>query len=134
MLEGRNWHGAAGASDQILAELRAVATAELPEGYLRLLSASDGGEGPLPVNPFNLCLDPARDVIARLAEGGHEDLDGFLIFGGNGGGEYLAFDMRHGAPWSIVTIDLVAGPASAELVAPDFVHFIDLIGVEPPDA
>lgn len=133
LLEGRDWHGAAGASDQILAQLRAVAPAELPEGYLQLLSVSNGGEGPLPVNPFNLCLDPASEVVARLADGGHgqPEFDGFLIFGGNGGGEYLAFDTGDGEPWPVVTIDMVAGRASAEVVAPDFDRFIELIGVEP---
>lgn len=135
MLEGRDWHCAAGASDHILAHLRAVAPAELPERYLQLLSASDGGEGPLPVSPFNLCLDPASEVIARLADGnsGQLEFDGFLIFGGNGGGEYLAFDMRHGAPWPVVTIDMVAGRGSAEVVAPDFDRFSDLIGLEVPN-
>ena len=125
-----------GASAQTISDLRAAAPKGLPASYVQLLSVSDGGEGPLPVNPFNLCLDPAQEVIARLANGNYaqSDLDGFLIFVGNGGGEYVAFDMRHGAPWPVVTIDMVAGPASAEVVATDFDRFIDLIGVEPTDA
>lgn len=133
MLEGRDWYPAAGASAQIIEDLRASALEELPGSYLQLLSVSNGGEGPLPVDPFNLCLDPADEVMARLGNGnyGQPDFDTFLIFGGNGGGEYLAFDMRHGAPWPVVTIDMVAGPESAEVVATDFDTFIDLIGVEP---
>lgn len=136
MLEGRDWYWMEGASAQTIQDLRAAAPDELPASYVQLLSVSDGGEGPLPLNPFNLCLDPAHKVIARLANGnyGQSGFNGFLIFGGNGGGEYLALDMRRGAPWPVVTIDMVAGPASAEIVATDFDRFIDLIGVEPTDA
>jgi hypothetical protein len=131
MLEGRDWYRMEGASAQTIEDLRAATPDELPESYVQLLAVSDGGEGPLPVTPFNLCLDPAREVIARLASDNYNqpDFEGFLIFGGNGGGEYLAFDIRQGVPWPVVTIDMVAGPASADVVAPNFDAFIDLIGV-----
>jgi hypothetical protein len=123
-----------GASAHTIAALRSAAPYELPESYVQLLSVSNGGEGPLPVSPFNLCLDPVEGVIARLANGndGQSDFDGFLIFGGNGGGEYLAFDMRQGKPWPVVTVDMVGGGSSAEGVAPDFDKFLDLIGVQQP--
>ncbi|WP_324750427.1 SMI1/KNR4 family protein [Sphingomonas sp. LY54] len=136
MLEGRDWYRMEGASVQAIEALRATAPDELPESYVQLLMISDGGEGPLPVSPFNLCLDPAREVIARIADGNHAQpaFDGFLIFGGNGGGEYFAFDMRLGAPWPVVAIDMVAGRESAEVVASNFDRFIDLIGVAPSDA
>ena len=133
MLEGRDWYTVPGAPAEVIEALRAAAPGELPRSYLQLLSVTNGGEGPLPVNPFNLCLDPAEEVTARLGNGdyGEPDFNGFLIFGGNGGGEYLALDMRHGAPWPVVTIDMVAGPESADVVATNFDTFIDLIGVEP---
>ena len=110
--------------------LRAAAPAGLPESYLQLLSESDGGEGPLPVSPFNLCLDPVREVLARLSNRnyGQPEFDGFLIFGGDGGGEYLALDMRQGTPWPVVAIDMVAGSDSAEIVTTDFEEFVQLIG------
>ena len=132
MFEARDWHAAAGASASAIEELRAAAPITLPEGYLRLLSFSNGGEGPLPVNPLYFQLDAVDWVLAGLASSNHgrPDLEGFLIFGSNGGGEYLALDTRHGAPWPVVTIDMVAGSDSAEVVAPDFDNFIDLIGVE----
>jgi hypothetical protein len=132
MLEGRDWYRVEGASARTIEDLRAAATERLPKSYIQLLSVSNGGEGPLPVDPFNLCLDPAEDVISRLA--GQSAFDGFLIFGGNGGGEYLALDMRNEGPWPVVTFDMVAGPASAKVVAADFDTFTDLIGVQPPAA
>ena len=124
-----------GASAQTIRALRDAAPADLPEGYVKLLSTSNGGEGPLLINPFNLCLDPAEEVIARLTgtNYGQRAFDGFLIFGGNGGGEFVAFDTRQGAPWPVVTIDMVAGQETAELVASNFDKFIDLIGIEPTE-
>jgi hypothetical protein len=129
MLEGRDWYWMEGASAQALDGLRAAAPKGLPDSYVQLLSLSDGGEGPLPVLPFNLCLYPANEVIAGLTDSSYQ---GFLIFGGNGGGEYLAFDTREGAPWPVVAIDMVAGPSSAEVVASNFDTFIDLIGIRQP--
>jgi len=61
-------------------------------------------------------------------------LDGFLIFGSNGGGEYLAFDLRKEAPLPVVMIDMVAGPSSAKLVASDFDAFLGLVGRDPEDS
>jgi hypothetical protein len=135
MLEGRDWYRMAGASAQSIDELRAAAPSELPQSYLALLSYSDGGEGPLAVQPYNLVLDRIEEVIARIANRnyGQPEFDGFLIFGGNGGGEHLAFDTRRGVPWPVVSIDMVVGRDSAEAVARDFDNFLDLIGVGPPN-
>jgi hypothetical protein len=132
MLEGRDWLTASGAAADELSRLRAVAPHDLPERYLELLAFSDGGEGPLPSQPYNLCLDSAGTVAETIESENHgqADLQGFLIIGGNGGGEYIAFDTRNGAPWPIVTIDMVAGGGSAEVIAPDFDTSYDRIGVE----
>ena len=125
-----------GASAQNIEDLRIAAPNELPESYLALLSFSDGGEGPLSVQPYNLVLDPAQEVTARISNGnyGQPEFDGFLIFGGNGGGEYLAFDMQVRAPWPVVSIDMIGGRDTAEVVARDFDSFIELIGIEWPVA
>ena len=84
------------------------------------------------ISPYNLCLDPAKIVADAINSDndGRADLMGFLIFGGNGSGEYLAFDARSGAPWPIVAIDMVAGGDSAEVIATDFATFYDRIGME----
>ena len=49
MLEGRTWYPAPPAARDRLEQLRQAAWVELPESYYRLLSFSDGGEGPLPI-------------------------------------------------------------------------------------
>ncbi|WP_421580913.1 SMI1/KNR4 family protein [Shinella sp. M31] len=132
MLEGRNWTGENGATSDDLARLRLAAPENLPQRYLDLLAFSDGGEGPLPVSPYNFCLDSVTTVTATIASSNHgqADLDGFLIIGGDGGGEYIAFDLRSGRPWPVVSIDMVAGGDSAALIAADFNAFLDQIGRE----
>lgn len=136
MLEGRDWLRVIGATSEELSHLRAAAPRGLPERYVDLLASSNGGEGPLRVNPFHLQLDAAAVVVETINSDNHgqADLQGFMIFGSNGGGEYLAFDTREVAPWPIVMIDMVAGVGSAEVVAPDFDSFYGLIGVEAEDA
>ncbi len=133
MLEGRDWFAAPAAQAEVLDLLRQISPVELPASYLRLLALSDGGEGPLPAPPFPLCLDPSAEVIEAL-QSGRTGSDGFLVFGGNGGGEYLAFDIRGQEPWPVVHIDMVAGSESSEAVAPDFDSFSEMIGHEPDTA
>ncbi|RJG55925.1 hypothetical protein D0Z70_07800 [Sphingobium terrigena] len=132
MLEGRDWYAVSGATAEALTQLRMVAPESLPARYLNLLAFSDGGEGPLAVQPYNLCLDSAMTVAETInsENNGQADLQGFLIFGSNGGGEYLAFDTREEAPWPVVVIDMVAGGNSASVIAPDFDAFYDRIGFE----
>jgi hypothetical protein len=125
LLQDREWHARPGASREILNELRDAAPAELPDSYYALLAETNGGEGALPIDPFNLCLDTAEDVIHAFK---NPSFDGFVAFGGNGGGELLAFDVRSSSPWSVVSIDMVAGAESAKQVAPSFDEFLKLIG------
>lgn len=132
MLEGREWVGASGATLEDLARLRLVAPANLPQRYFEFLAFSDGGEGPLAISPYNLCLDSASTVATTIASRNHgqADLKDFLIIGGSGGGEYIAFDLRGGVPWPVLSIDMVAGGDSAELIAVDFDTFLEQIGRE----
>jgi hypothetical protein len=133
MLQGRDWFAAPAAKTELLEQLRQIAPVDLPDSYFALLAASDGGEGPLPTSPYTLCLDPSADVIDALRSG-RTGSDGFLVFGGNGGGEYLAFDLRGLKPWPVVAIDMVAGAETAETVAPDFDSFTKMIGREADTA
>ena len=132
MLEGRDWFAVGGATVEELSRLRMAAPRDLPKRHLDLLAFSDGGEGPLPRPPYNLCLDAAGTVAETVESKNHGQLDlqGFVIIGGNGGSEYVAFDTRSGTSWPVVTIDMVAGGSSAEVIASDFDTLYDLIGVE----
>ena len=58
------------------------------------------------------------------------DAFAFMFFGSNGGLESIAFDIRVGPPWRIVTVDQVAGAESATAIAPSMAAFIEAIGLE----
>ena len=53
------WHQLPGATCATLDALRAVAPRVLPDEYYQLLSVSNGGEGPLLVEPLSFVLDAA---------------------------------------------------------------------------
>ena len=51
MLETRDWFSKPPASEDELAEIRQALPSTLPPVYFDLLAETNGGEGPLPVNP-----------------------------------------------------------------------------------
>jgi hypothetical protein len=82
------WVGAPPASESALQELAEAVTFKLPEAYVELLRASNGGDGFLPVQPYCLCLWPAEEV--RRSHDGYEvsrDAPGLFAFATSGGGE-----------------------------------------------
>ena len=58
-LDSLDWYKVQGASPRAIEHLKSVAPFNLPESYLSLLRYSNGGEGPLAVQPYNFCLDSA---------------------------------------------------------------------------
>jgi hypothetical protein len=95
VLEDREWHGAEGASSAAVVLLNSVAPVDLPESYYSLLSFSNGGEGPLPVQPLWLSLYPAAEVVQIERDGTFREFFAKLfVISGNGGGEAVAFDLR----------------------------------------
>lgn len=124
------WHGNDGASADALTELQRVADIELPREYLDLLAFSNGGEGSLPVLPFNFCLDSAEEAATTRREGTFGgSLPGFFVIGGSGGGELIALDVRGTPPWPVVTVDMVDLQGSVVPIASDIAAFIALIGM-----
>jgi hypothetical protein len=129
----RDWYRMAPASEEKLAELTRISPIQLPDGYLDLLRFSNGGEGPLPVQPLNLCLYPVEEVIQVETEGTFkEHFPGLFVIGGNGGGEAIALDARDSQPWPVVSFDMtnIEIEKSVLSIASDFNAFADLIGLE----
>lgn len=124
-----SWSGNEGASAGALAALRAAAPLELPTEYFQLLEYSNGGEGSLPDPFFNLCLDSAETAsdFEHIGEFAKTAL-GLFVFGGDGGGQLFAFNLRVAAPWPIVTFDGVDPDGSMQTVANSFAEFTALIG------
>jgi len=132
MLEGRDWKGRLGSEERSINNLQRQLSFALPDEYLNLLRFSDGGEGPLAENPYYFQLDDAKTALTCAASDNHDrsDLSGFFIFGSNGGGEFMALDVRREPPYPVVCIDMVAGGESALHVADNFKLFLELIGRE----
>ena len=132
MLEGRDWKGRLGAEQQGIDKLQRLMPFALPDEYLHLLEFSNGGEGPLAENPYYFQLDDAETALACAASHNHGrlDLTGFFIFGSNGGGEFMALDVRREPPYPVVCIDMVAGGESALHVADEFKLFMEMVGRE----
>jgi hypothetical protein len=132
----RDWHGRQGASPEALARLRHTAPVELPDAYYGLLAFSDGGEGPLPMQPLYFQLDPAHTALKTFERGLNDDFfPGFVIIGSNGGGEYIAFDTRGCPPWPIVSMDMtnINLDESVRLITPNFQEFLEHVGIEATD-
>ena len=98
----------------------------LPSSYLSLLSVGNGGEVGLHVNPFTLCLDPAESALDYWRNGTNP-MSGVFVFGGSGGGEMLAFDLRAPAKWSVVSFDPIDPEGSIQQIAHDFESFLELV-------
>ncbi|MER8885693.1 SMI1/KNR4 family protein [Mesorhizobium sp. M0904] len=132
MLEGREWRKKDGASDEAIEKLRDVGPLVLPESYVALLSFSNGGEGPLPVQPLWLALHAAEEVIEIEQQGTFKEFfPGFFVIGSNGGGEAIAFDLRTVGLYPLVAFDMtnIDLVESVWPIAPDFDAFLDLIGL-----
>ena len=129
----REWHHEPGATESSLSSLRATIGCSLPPEYFALLAQSNGGEGPLAASPFNLCLFSAEEAAKLKADGTYDEFfPGFFMFGSNGGGEYIGFDLRGTEPWPVVAIDMTNIDLfeSVELIASDFNDFLSLVGVQ----
>src|SRR5882724_8625046 len=96
----REWIPKEPASDADIAQLTERVQRELPTEYIELLRFSNGGEGPLALPPRYFALYSVKDCIALFHDNRHinEQFPSFMLFGGNGGIEYLAFDLRVGPP------------------------------------
>jgi hypothetical protein len=131
VLQGREWHKVQGASPAAIEQLKVAAPCSLPESYLSLLSLSNGGEGPLPVQPWWLCLYPAEEVV-QIEQAGtfREFFSKLFVIGGNGGGEAVALDLRGVQPYPLVTFDMINTvlQESVLIIAPSFDAALYLLG------
>ena len=124
-----DWQTRAGATTEELADLVAVAGGVLPEDHLSFLRVSNGGEGPLSVQPFWLVLDPAAEVARTLRESTFGAFfPDLLVIGSNGAGEAIAFDLPPGATASVVFFDMTDIDLS-ESVQPLAASFTDLLSL-----
>jgi hypothetical protein len=113
-----------------VAALSAASGIKLPEEYLALLRLSNGGDGPLSVEPGWFQLWPVDEVLAlNRSYRVHEYLPGLFGFGSNGGGELLALDTRRGPPWPVVMVPFIGMEEDTVVeIAEDFAEFLRTTG------
>ena len=114
-----------GASPDALRALQ-VEVGSLPNPYLELLRLGNGGEVGLSVHPLLFCLDPVESALDYWRSGTYT-MKGIFVFGSNGGGEYLAFDLRTPGKWPVVSFDPIDPEGSIRQVAADFESFLSLV-------
>lgn len=127
------WHRLTGASEGDLSALRLAAPEGVPSQYFDLLARTNGGEGPLPVQPCWFVLSSADQALNDWTSGTFSEFfPGLFVFGTNGGGEAFAFDTKStGARivcFDTTNIDLAE---SVVELATSMGDFIDLIGRDP---
>lgn len=120
-----SWLSPQRASEEILQELQS-SVSRLPASYLSLLRLGNGGEVGLSVNPYILCLDSAEYAISYW-KGGAYTIQDVFVFGGNGSGELLAFDMRSPDTCPVICFDPIDPKDSIKQVAPSFEKLIVLV-------
>lgn len=128
-----DWFSQDPASLEAVKHLRDVVPDGIPDTYFKLLEFSNGGEGPLSVFPYNFCLDSIEVVISNLdQETFSEFFPDFYIFGGSGGGELIAFDLREGKEKAIVAIDMANMDLaeSVHVIAGSLEAFLEYVGLE----
>lgn len=125
------WQSEEGAASADLAKVVAASRMALPEDYLSFLRVSNGGQGPLPVEPFWLVLDSVDTVTDTLADGTlTEFFPSFIVIGSNGAGEGVAFDFRSGGEAGVVYFDMTNTDLaeSARPLAASFTGLLALAG------
>ena len=125
-----DWLNPEGASQEILSQLQAE-VGPLPSSYLDILRVGNGGETGLTVSPLNFCLDTAESALDYWRSGTYTT-SGVFVFGGNGGGTLLAFDISSAGRWPVVEFDPIDPQGSIAMVARDFESLLALVG--EPDA
>lgn len=137
----QRWEGAPGAGRDDIDRLALAAQGRLPTGFLRFLGWSDGGQGPLAVEPGWIELDDTAFIILTLEDPDLAVLNAsFLMIGKGREGQWIALDLRADGVSPVVWIDdaLLDGfetfTREAEInahvhpIAPDFDALIPLIG------
>jgi len=130
----RNWTGLPPATEAEIEGLKNSIDVDLPKEFWDLLRFSNGGEGDIPLAPLIFKLDEIQEIIGlKNDEFYKSEFPNLLFFGGNGGLEMIAFDLRK-KPYSVVMIDPIGGEESVIEIAPNITEFIKAIGLEYKDA
>ena len=101
------WDQNEGAPRDALIDLEEVSPFSLPESYVSFLSASNGGEWPLSIDPYWLILYSAEEVVEIDRSGSfHEFFPDCFVIGGSGGGLAVALTADQSRGIKVVLFDM----------------------------
>ncbi|MBL4898840.1 MAG: SMI1/KNR4 family protein [Colwellia sp.] len=126
----KDWNKEVGATEDEMDELKRSVSFSLPDEYLDLLRFSNGGEGPLLVQPWHFVLDNVSDVLEPSIRSNYEEFfPGYFVFGGNGGGELVAIEIE---TEKVVSIDGTNTDLKESVmpISDTFPEFLEMVGVE----
>jgi hypothetical protein len=127
----KKWTRFSSATERQIAKLISACKIDLPEELLDLLRFSNGGEGEIALPPRIFRLNTVDEIIDLVDDEFYrEEFADFLFFGGNGGIEMFALNLRKPIPFSVVAIDPIGGSESAIEIAANMTEFIKAIGFE----
>lgn len=113
------------ASLATIREVEAALNLQLPEGYVQFLLGRNGGDGIIGTDFYAILWRVEELKSANDEYHAAEYLPGLLLFGSDGGGEALAFDMRSETN-AVLSVPFVGMDLDvAEVLAPDFDAFLD---------
>lgn len=123
------WTRRPGASNQAIEQLIDNCPFRLPEGYVALLGYSNGGEGPLCIEPWSIRLFPAEEVIEynrryKLPELLPED----FAVGDSGGEDMLAIKKGVNNPCPLFVLPFIKAESDVVEVCWDFEMFVMALG------
>ena len=125
-MESTIWRGPA-SEDSIQALIRAVSM-PLPEAYIEFLRRHNGGEGAVVIEPGWISLWPAEEVVELNAQYDvAEYFPGYFVFGSDGGGEMLAFEMQDGSDCKVVMLPFIGDVSDRIVIAASFEAFLNSI-------
>jgi hypothetical protein len=127
-----NWARRPPASENAIRQLQASSKFPLPREYEEFLRYSDGGEGPLCIEPWYFRLCAAEDVISYNQGYRVETfLPGFFAIGSNAGSDMIAIRISDGSPCPIYMVPFIPmSKDDAVEIAYDFEMFAMAFGRE----
>jgi len=130
------WERSQPAEPDDIGRLERRAPLPLPADYLDFLRASNGGEGPLGVEPGWFAIWPVEHVWERNLElSVFTELPGYFAFGSNGAGEMFVLHLAAGEPFPVSMVPSIGdGLVDLVRVAPSFRALVEQFGVEMPES
>lgn len=130
------WDRRPPATESAIQVLVANCDFELPEEYLTILRYSNGGEGPLCIEPWYFRICSAEEVVTfNRSYDVDKYLPGYFVIGSDGGDDLLAIRKRDRPPFPVYMVpSYMLSEGDVVQIAYDFEMFAMAFGHEPTES